>query len=217
MSADRSVDNEDAASEELAARRFNALLERLRADGAAGGFSYEQLRRRLILFFRQREPVDAETLADEALDRLARRLDEQVAIDNPALYAFGIAKLMLFEAHARRLRHDAIRSDVPAPAAMDPSENDETDPALLAALRACLKTIGPRGCDLIFTYYRDDDARRIKTRRELAAQLGITLNTLRNRALRLRTALETCVRERLRGRTRDADDGFAQTDTSDDD
>jgi DNA-directed RNA polymerase specialized sigma24 family protein len=204
------------AAHDLEARRLQTLLERLCADSASGGFGYEQLRRRLILFFRQREPIDAETLADEALDRLARRLDEGVQINHPAPYAFGIAKLMLFEANARRLRQEA-RFDEPENQPAMIEDDDAIDPALVRALRICLRSMGRRGSELMLAYYRDDDARRIKTRRNLAEKLGITINTLRNRALRLRAALETCVRARMTPGATEKHDGFAQNDTSDDD
>jgi DNA-directed RNA polymerase specialized sigma24 family protein len=204
------------AAHDLEARRLQTLLERLRADSASGGFGYEQLRRRLILFFRQREPIDAETLADEALDRLARRLDEGVQINHPAPYAFGIAKLMLFEANARRLRQEA-RFDEPENQPAMIEDDDAIDPALVRALRICLRSMDRRGSELMLAYYRDDDARRIKTRRNLAEKLGVTVNTLRNRVLRLRAALETCVRARMTPGATEKHDGFAQNDTSDDD
>ena len=181
----------------LARRRLHGLIERLRTDANAGGFDYEQLRRRLALFFRQDEPVDAESLADEALDRLARRLDEGTAIESAGLYAFGIAKLMRFEANERRARREAARQEALAAIGGEAEEPDETDPALLAALRACLREFGPGSSDLMLTYYRDDDARRIATRRDLAAALGVSINALRNRALRLRETLEACVRRRV--------------------
>ncbi|MBS0583340.1 MAG: hypothetical protein JSS42_09600 [Proteobacteria bacterium] len=186
-----------AADTDLARRRLHGLIERLRADAADGGFDYEQLRRRLVLFFRQHEPVDAESLADDALDRLARRLDEGTAIDNAALYVFGIAKLMRFEAHERRTRREAARQEAIAAVETEADESDATDPLLLAALRACLRGFGARSTELMFAYYRDDDARRIATRRDLAASLGVSINALRNRALRLREALEACVRRRV--------------------
>lgn len=186
----------------LARRRLHGLIKRLHADADAGGFDYEQLRRRLILFFRQHEPVDAESLADEALDRLARRLDEGTAIENAGLYAFGIAKLMQFEANERRARREAARQEAIAAIDFEADEPDESDPVMLAALRACLREFGPHSSDLMLTYYRDDDARRIATRRDLAAKLGVSINALRNRALRLRETLETCVRRRV-GTARD--------------
>jgi DNA-directed RNA polymerase specialized sigma24 family protein len=200
---------------EVAQRRLHGLVERLRGDGADGGFDYEQLRRRLVLFFARHEPVEAEALADEALDRLARRLDEGAAIERIASYSFGIAKLMLLEARQRRWRHDVVMQEMPAHAATD--EDDEIDPALLAALRACLRQAGADDAELMLTYYRDEDARRIVTRRNLATRLGISLNALRNRALRLRNAIEACVARRTGMRTRMRRDGIAQADTLGDD
>ncbi|MBS0567758.1 MAG: hypothetical protein JSS59_10185 [Proteobacteria bacterium] len=211
MSADAAAD-----TGEVARRRLHGLIERLRADAA--GFDYEQLRRRLVLFFRQSEPVDAESLADGALDRLARRLDEGTVIDNAALYAFGIAKLMLFEARERRTRHEAVRQEAIAAVEDEVDEVESTDPLLLAALRACLREFGARGTELMLAYYRDDDARRIATRRDLAARLGVSMNALRNRALRLREALEACVRRRTQGVAPDRRrDGTGRTDTLDHD
>lgn len=208
----------DAVADDLASRRLHGLIERLRTDAAGVGFDYEQLRRRLILFFRQHEPVDAESLADDALDRLARRLDEGTAIDNAALYAFGIAKMMLLEAHERRTRREAARQEAIVAVEDDADEDNATDPLLLAALRACLREFGARSTELMLTYYRDDDARRIATRRDLAARLGLSINALRNRALRLREALEACVRRRAPGAGRDLHrDGIGRTGTLDHD
>ena len=203
---------------DLARRRLHGLIERLRADAAGAGFDYEQLRRRLILFFRQHEPVDAESLADDALDRLARRLDEGTAVDNTALYAFGIAKMMLFEVHERRTRREAARQDAIATFEDDAGEAEATDPLLLAALLACLREFGTRSTELMLAYYRDDDARRIATRRDLAARLGVSINALRNRALRLREALEACVRRRTQGAAQGRRrDGIGRTGTLDHD
>jgi hypothetical protein len=47
-------------------------------------------------------------------------------------------------------------------------------------------------------YYAGEKRARIERRQRLAAQLGIEINALRNRALRLREKLETCVENCLR-------------------
>ncbi len=204
------------SADDIERRRLHGLIERLRTEALAGGFGYEALRRRLVLFFRQHEPIDAEALADGALDRLARRLDDGTAIDNAALYVFGIAKLMLFEAHERRMRREAARQETLNAADDVIDDDDATDPLLLAALRACLREFGASSAELMLAYYRDDDARRIATRRDLAARLGISINALRNRALRLRAALETCVRRRAPGAAYDMSrDGIGRAHTPD--
>lgn len=174
-----------------------ALIERLRADGGAPALAYEALRRRLILFFHVPLAADAEHLADIALERLGRRIAQGVVVENVRSYALGVARLLLKEAQAQRMRqwraqNDPLFADGMADGA-EPAVSEEA----LQALNVCLGTIEARARDLILAYYGADGGERIRLRQVLAAQLGLSLNALRNRALRLRDALERCVRGRL--------------------
>jgi DNA-directed RNA polymerase specialized sigma24 family protein len=174
-----------------------ALLQRLRREGEPGA-AYEALRRRLLRFFRLHAPAQAEELADVALDRLARRLDEGVEVAQVASYVLGIARLVALEARAKeRRRQSAEDGDWPAEDEESVQERaqDERD---AAALSACLEEAGADARGLILDYYGADGAERIRVRQRLAGRLGVSLNALRNRALRLRERLEACLRERLR-------------------
>jgi hypothetical protein len=51
----------------------------------------------------------------------------------------------------------------------------------------------PEQRDLAVEYYRDARRQRIDRRRRLAERLGITMNALGIRALRIRSVLESCV------------------------
>jgi len=179
---------------------FDALLRRLAADGD-DAIAYESLRRRLIQFFRLHDPANADDLADTALDRLARRIHEGTEVISVPSYALGIARMVLHEARARAARQHLAQADptlVPEPEDADDAASAER---LLVALRSCLDAAGAAARDLILTYYGDDGAGRIATRQKLAVECGISLNALRNRALRLREALETCVRSRTKPET----------------
>lgn len=175
---------------------LDILLERLAAeDGKAPG--YARLHTRLVSYFRLRFPAEAESLADEVMDRLARRLGEGTIVASLAGYALGIARLVGMEAGARqRKERDAARD---ALAQLELSRPEpEFDPAL-PALRACLDALGPESAAFILDYHAaDSGTTRITRRQALAERLGLSLNALRNRALRLRIGLEKCVRERLR-------------------
>jgi DNA-directed RNA polymerase specialized sigma24 family protein len=178
---------------------FAALLRRLRGDDDAG-LAYEALRRRLIRYFRLHLPAEADELADTSIDRLARRVDEGVEIANVALYALGIARLVLLEARARYARHQVAEADPTLwPAADDAEAMQERvrDEHAMSALSACLEAAGATARVLILDYYGADGGERIRQRQGLAHALGISVNALRNRALRLRDALEECVRSRL--------------------
>jgi DNA-directed RNA polymerase specialized sigma24 family protein len=186
----------DESATRTASTPFDALLRRLGGDGAEGP-AYETLRRRLIRFFRVYAPAEADELADVSLDRLARKIHEGTEVLNVPLYALGIARMVLHETRARGAR----RRNAEADPTWAPDEDDGKDTAdietALAALSACLDGAGAEPRALILEYYGADGAERIATRQRLAGARGISLNALRNRALRLRDVLEDCVRKRL--------------------
>ncbi len=176
---------------------LTTLLSRLAADQDAAP-AYEQLRLRLVTFFRRRFPVEAEAFADEAIDRLARRLNDGTPVDNLAAYALGIARFIALEGEARRRKeHHAARE---AQRELEWQMPDSAADPALPALRACLDSLEPESARLILEYYAlDGGASRIERRQLLAERAGLTLNALRNRALRTRMALEKCVKARLGG------------------
>jgi DNA-directed RNA polymerase specialized sigma24 family protein len=183
---------------------LTTLLERLARDNDVAP-AYERLRLRLVTFFRVHFPVQAEALADEAIDRLASRLDDGTPVDNPASYALGIARFLLLEAGARQRKEAHAAREAMLESELQEPE-PESDPAL-PALRNCLDSIDPESARLILEYYGDGDggASRIDRRQRLAERLGMTLNALRNRALRTRMALEKCMQARLEADSRDSD------------
>ena len=175
---------------------FAALMQRLTREGAAG-LGYETLRRRLIRFYRLHVPAEADDLADVALDRLARKIRDGTEVASVPSYALGIARMVLHEAHARGARQRSAEADPTLFAPEDESAESERVEAALAALSHCLDAAGAQARTLILAYYGADGAERIRIRQGLAAERDISLNALRNRALRLRDALEDCVRGRL--------------------
>ena len=186
-------------SRALNADALNALLERLREEGPSPQVVYEQLRQRLIQTLRLHVPLQAEALADEALDRMARRIHEGTPVQNVALYALGIGRLLVREAQARVMRENTAARD--ATLFQDDEDDVTSREALHAALAGCLEGLGTGGADLILDYYAmGQGTARIERRRALAERLGVGLNALRNRALRLRDMLEHCIRERLAAR-----------------
>jgi DNA-directed RNA polymerase specialized sigma24 family protein len=186
----------DGSATETTRTPFDALLRRLGRDGTEGP-AYETLRRRLIRFFRVYAPGEADELADVSLDRLARKIHEGTEVVNVPLYALGIARMVLHEARARGARRRNAEADPTlVPDEQDAQATGELE-AALAALSACLDAAGAEPRALILDYYGADGAERIATRQRLAGERGISINALRNRALRLREALEDCVRRRL--------------------
>ena len=179
-------------------KAFERLLAWLDEGGDSGGQAYLQMRRRLVLYFQRKRCLTPDDLADETLNRVTRRLEEEGSITDatPARYCYIVAKFVLLE-HLRdpevcRVREIGVPEQVPAPtAAPGESAHDERS---LECLDRCLSALGRDDQRLILEYYRDEQRARIERRRTLAASLGLTANALAIRACRLRDKLERCVR-----------------------
>ena len=84
------------------------------------------------------------------------------------------------------LSDDADRLHAPQP---EPYTQEQR----LDCLEHCLQGLPPKDRDLIGGYYQGETSVKIHNRRSLAAKLGVPLNALRIRALRIRERLEACV------------------------
>jgi len=176
----------------LDARAFELLLAALAPQREAAAVRYEELRVRLIRVLRWERTSDPEALADEAFTRLARRLAEGEPVADVPAYLNGIARFLVKEDMAQRQRTVPIEGDLAA----RESSAAETERAH-AALDRCLASMDPDQRVLLIDYYEGDQMMRIRNRQKQAAVLGLALNALRNRALRLREKLEACVRGQL--------------------
>ena len=76
----------------LTAQQFDALLLQFAPDRDTAGVKYVELRSRLVTVFRYRGCANPEELADEAMDRVARKLLEAPPADaDPRALLFGVA------------------------------------------------------------------------------------------------------------------------------
>jgi DNA-directed RNA polymerase specialized sigma24 family protein len=175
----------------LTAVGLDRLLARLHPDKDVAAEEYERLRRTLVKFFDWRGVWPPDECADEAIDRLARRLEDNTAVDDVRNYAHGIARMVLLE--RRRAPVGAsldadihITAVAPAPAA------DEDEP-IHDCLESCLAELPAESRTLILDYYQGERRLKIANRRRLADGLSLSENALRSRVQRLRDRLEGCI------------------------
>jgi DNA-directed RNA polymerase specialized sigma24 family protein len=174
------------------AESFDGLLAALNPDRAAASAEYERTRLRLIRFFSIQQASSPEDLADSAFNRIARRIAEGEEIRNARQYLSGIARMLLLEdRYKRRQEEYALRMVANA------TNDSLTDEELPEALDACLETLPAGGRQLLERYYSAEGRRRIALRQKMAEEMGMDLNALRNRALRLRERLEECIQKRM--------------------
>jgi RNA polymerase sigma factor (sigma-70 family) len=184
----------------LGPEAFESFLSRLDKDRDEAGRRYERIRGKLINFFAWEGLVSAEILADETIDRVARKLLDGETVRALESYVFGVARRILLETRSRRRKTDEYLDDGP-PLGQPPEEPSRDEEILSECLQSCLQKLPPESRHLIQTYYQENWQQQIEVRQQLAGQLGISVNALRNRALRLRNRLETCV-NRCRSRLR---------------
>jgi DNA-directed RNA polymerase specialized sigma24 family protein len=177
----------------LHSQAFEQLLCALGPDRESAGEAYERLRRRLVKFFSWERCPEPEVCADESLNRIARTLERGEEIRKMDQYALGVARLVLLEAKARARKVAAM----PAPAQVSTSPEPDENARALMSLERCMESMTPEQRLLLIEYYSGTGQARIDNRRRLAERLGIELNALRNRAMRLRERVEECVRDRL--------------------
>jgi RNA polymerase sigma factor (sigma-70 family) len=172
---------------------FDRLLERLSAEPERAAREYDVVRHKMIGFFERRGADSSEALADETIDRVARRLDEGQVIEHLDAYFYGVANRVVFEWAKRRARERAAEREFLPPESPSVAEVRE---AWMACLEGCLRRLPRDSRVLIVGYYRG----RTEERQRLAETLGITYTSLRARAYRVRIRLEECLRECLEAR-----------------
>lgn len=176
---------------ELTQEAFDSLLEWLDRDRVRSGEEYEKIRSRLIKIFACRGCPIPHELADETIDRVARKVAgvSDGYEGDPALYFYGVAQRVYLE----YLKRKPI---VPPPSPLPHLEETELR---LDCLDRCLERLPSQSRDLIVAYYSIDPQNKDEGRRELAQRLGIGSNALWIRAHRIRQSLRRCVNECLEG------------------
>ena len=177
----------------LTQEAFDKLLIALGGDRDSGSEKYLEIRTNLTRFFEWRGCPFPEDHADETFNRIAKRAAEGEAILNPAGYAMGVARLLLLEIIKGRQREQSALTEISnSGEAYVDSDDGESQ---LTCLRNCLQTLSPDNRELILQYYQGEKSEKIRNRKKLLERLGIPVNTLRMRALRLRERLQGCVEE----------------------
>src|SRR5258708_30518343 len=126
---------------------FSNLLNWLDQGVDSGGQGYVDIRHRLVRYFDRKNCHAAGDLADETLNRVARRLQEEGCINGvvPAQYCYIVGKFVLLE-HLRHQEQNNVAFDeagLASPRAgidVDPAPNSEES---LQSLDLCLEQLRP--------------------------------------------------------------------------
>jgi len=175
----------------LRQNEFDRLLTWLDSDPERAGEIYEKIRWRLIAILASRGCRVPEELADETIDRVARRVAdiEATYVGEKAIYFLGV----LNNVHHEYLKRPVILH--PAQVIADDTDKKEQT---YVCLERCLEKLNSNSRTLIESYYSAEKQARIDLRKRLAQQFGISISVLRLRTLRIRQKLQTCIEQCLK-------------------
>src|SRR5262245_18178676 len=169
----------------LTKESFDALLAWLDTNPDSAALKYEQIRTRLIKMFVCRGCLETEDLADETIDRVARRLNdiEPTYAGEPVRYFYGVA-------HKIQLEYVRPKPVSPPPPPVDDEDKDERG---YECLEHCMEKLSPEHRELVLQYYQEERGAKIDNRKHLADQLGIAVNALRIRVCRIQASVIECL------------------------
>jgi DNA-directed RNA polymerase specialized sigma24 family protein len=179
----------------LSQSAFQRLLSWLDENSDSVGQRYVEIRRRLVKYFDRKNCSYPQELADETLNRVARRLEEEGEIkgSSPVEFCFIIARYIFLESLRRRQHHESLQENlVSSHESQEEKEQRHSD-----CLDRCLQALDPLEQELILSYYQGERRIRIENRKLIATKLGVSMNALNIRACRIRMKLESCIRKCL--------------------
>lgn len=181
---------------------FDDLLAWLNPDRELASSIYLNLRHSLLRIFAWNRCADPEGMTDETFDRVTGQVRtlRDTYKGNPKLFFYGVANNLIKEYRKK------VKSYVPIETidlAEDPPQEpeEETSERRKECLSKCLRKLPKEKRDLILSYYAKEKQAKIFHRAEMARQLGVSLEALRVRMLRLRGSLEECIEFCLDGLT----------------
>jgi DNA-directed RNA polymerase specialized sigma24 family protein len=173
---------------------FRRLLVWLDSGSDSRGERYLEVRRRLTLYFDRKNCLSSDELADETLNRIARKLEEKGAITEVSSlrYCYIVAKFVFLE-NLRLVK--PVRSEAKEPTNYDALSEVGSDlkERMFSCLEKCLGKLGQDDRTLVLDYYRGERRTKIELRAELARRLGLSMNAVSIRACRIRNKLEACI------------------------
>jgi hypothetical protein len=166
---------------------FEKLLAWFDSDRDEAGRKYQLTHTRLIRIFAARGCVDADSLADEVMNRVAVRIDVVITkYPDPVCCCLGFIDNVYREYHREQLKRENTKPP-PPPRPSDELEREDK------CLEKCLEELTEAQRDVFKRYFQGEKRGRITRRKQLADELDLTPNALRIRAHKLRKDLHACV------------------------
>lgn len=182
---------------------FDKLLFHLDGDREFAAIKYEELRSTLIRYLRFWGSPCPEDHADEAITRVARKIDgeQQLESGKSTGYFCRVARFVLNEFWDKSGKNVVALDSLPRgkeprcdPDDVERIRSERIDQERrLDCLQRCMNELPAENRSLIQNYHQGDGRERITVRNRLAEEKNIPLNALRIRVHRVKHQLEECL------------------------
>ena len=179
------------ANTQLTPENFEKLLSSLNPDRDLAGQELELLWLKMYEYFRARRCHCAEDLADETINRLARKLAEGEDVHDIMRYSHGLARLIWLE-YLRKPDTNHVPLDERPVSSVSPTDQLQKQQENRFFLY-CLGQLPEEERTLIIAYWDNEGQVLHEVREKLAKSLGISLVALRIRVTRIKKKLEICL------------------------
>jgi len=173
---------------------FDDLLSWLNPERELASSIYLRLRQSLLRIFAWNRCADPEGMTDETFDRVARQVHtlKETYEGNPKLFFYGVANNLIREYRKKVKSYVPIETIEPVEAPPQEPE-EETLERRRNCLSKCLRKLPKEKRELILSYYAKEKQAKILHRAKMAQRLGLSIEALRVRMLRIRSILEECI------------------------
>lgn len=174
---------------------FGSLLNWFSPNSDEAASEYEKIHAGLVRFFRFRGCGRTKSLADETINRVAKKVDSlDLTKDNKKITIFYGFALNVYREFVRSGSSNEIQllPDLPI-RSLDTNTIPDENEQRFGCLENCLKQLSKDEHDLIIRYFSKERSEKIALRREIASELGISPNALHVRIYRLKDRLKQCI------------------------
>ncbi|MFN0112857.1 MAG: hypothetical protein ACKVZH_28690 [Blastocatellia bacterium] len=182
----------------LTKEEFDCFLEWLGEGRDKAAAEYESIRRRLVIFFNCRGCRDPESLADEAINRVIRKLPtfaDSYTGDKAKIF-YGFAKFVYLEYLNESSNHeDSLMEFLRR---MNQPETDDEQQHIYQCLSHCLQKQPEDKQKMFIAYYLVERNEKVEHHQKLAREFDLSIGALRKKMFDLKNKLFDCVKNCLK-------------------
>lgn len=174
---------------------FDALLMWFSPNRETAGVKYEEIRSGLIRFFYFKGCSEAESLADETINRVAQKFStfDTNNSHKHITYFYGFASKIYLE-YRNKIEKKKVEFEQNLHSKSEMMENcDDIAERKDKCLEECLSTLSVEERGLVIQYFAKEKSEKFDHRRKLAEKMNLNMGTLHVKIHRLKGVLRTCI------------------------